>query len=98
MTDLITNFLPSQYRQNDGYKINHNYLRDQFSDKDLILEKIKKVVERGDFTLGEEVDSFEREFASLSGVRFAVGVGSGIRCKKTHARLSSCASHQSGQP
>jgi dTDP-4-amino-4,6-dideoxygalactose transaminase len=35
------------------------------------------VVERGDFTLGEEVDLFEREFASLSGVKFAVGVGSG---------------------
>ncbi|MCF8163541.1 MAG: DegT/DnrJ/EryC1/StrS family aminotransferase [Polynucleobacter sp.] len=77
MTDLIENFLPSQYRQNDEYKINHNYLRDQFSDKDQILEKIRRVVERGDFTLGEEVDLFEREFASLSGVKFAVGVGSG---------------------
>jgi aminotransferase EvaB len=77
MTDLITNFLPSQYRQNDEYKINHNYLRDQFSDKDQILEKIRQVVERGDFTLGEDVDLFEREFALLSGVEFAIGVGSG---------------------
>jgi dTDP-3-amino-2,3,6-trideoxy-4-keto-D-glucose/dTDP-3-amino-3,4,6-trideoxy-alpha-D-glucose/dTDP-2,6-dideoxy-D-kanosamine transaminase len=77
MSNLNTNFLPAQYRQNDQYKINHNYLPRQFSDRDEILEKIKQVVMRGDFTLGEEVDLFEEEFASLCGVKFAVSVGSG---------------------
>ena len=35
------------------------------------------MVRRGDFTLGEEVDRFEEEFASFIGVKYAIGVGSG---------------------
>ncbi len=38
---------------------------------------IKRVLDRGWFILGEEVESFEREFAAYVGVRHAVGVGSG---------------------
>ena len=49
----------------------------QFSDKDLILEKIKEVVTRGDFTLGREVDRLEEAFAKLVGAKHAIGVGSG---------------------
>jgi dTDP-4-amino-4,6-dideoxygalactose transaminase len=38
---------------------------------------IDRVVERGWFVLGPEVEAFEREFADASGARFAVGVGNG---------------------
>ena len=38
---------------------------------------IRRVVERGWFVLGPELEAFEREFAAASGAKFAVGVGSG---------------------
>ncbi len=40
-------------------------------------EAIARVLKRGNFILGEEVDAFEREFADYCGASFAVGVGSG---------------------
>jgi dTDP-4-amino-4,6-dideoxygalactose transaminase len=55
----------------------NNYLGQQFSDKDLILEKIREVVTQGDFTLGREVDRVEEAFAKLVGAKHAIGVGSG---------------------
>ena len=71
------NFLPAQYKQTNQLSINHNYLGDQFSDREAIWAKIRDVVVRGDFTLGSEVDRLEDEFAALNGVKHAVGVGSG---------------------
>ena len=38
---------------------------------------IRRVVERGWFVLGPEVDAFERAFAEASGAAFSVGVGTG---------------------
>ena len=38
---------------------------------------VNRVLGRGWFVLGQEVESFEREFATYIGVRHAVGVGSG---------------------
>jgi dTDP-4-amino-4,6-dideoxygalactose transaminase len=38
---------------------------------------IDRVIERGWFVLGPEVEAFEREFAAASGAPYAVGVGSG---------------------
>ncbi len=76
MQDNI-NFLPNQYDATALHEINHNYLRNQFLDFEDIFEKIKKVVIKGDFTLGREVDRFEEEFASVVGVKHAIGVGSG---------------------
>lgn len=73
----ITNFLPEQYRQTSVLDINHNYLPNQFADHDQIWEKIKQVVIRGDFTLGNEVDLLESEFSKLSGSKHSIGVGSG---------------------
>jgi aminotransferase EvaB len=74
---LSKNFLPSQYENDEKFSVQHNYLGQQFSDKDLILEKIKEVVTRGDFTLGREVDRLEEAFAKLVGAKHAIGVGSG---------------------
>jgi dTDP-4-amino-4,6-dideoxygalactose transaminase len=37
----------------------------------------KRVLEKGHFILGEEVSSFEEEFARYCGVQYGVGVGSG---------------------
>ncbi len=42
-----------------------------------ILSAQKRVLERGNFILGEEVSSFEEEFARCCGVRYGIGVGSG---------------------
>jgi aminotransferase EvaB len=71
------NFLPQQYEATGAAEINHNYLPQQFADRDAILAKVAEVVARGDFTLGREVDRFEDEFAAIAGTRHAVGVGSG---------------------
>ncbi|HEY6361231.1 MAG TPA: DegT/DnrJ/EryC1/StrS family aminotransferase [Vicinamibacterales bacterium] len=38
---------------------------------------IDRVIERGWFILGPEVEAFEEEFAAASGARYAVGVGNG---------------------
>ena len=74
---MSKNFLPEQYENDEKFSVQHNYLGQQFSDKDLILEKIKEVVTRGDFTLGREVDKLEESFARLVGAKHAIGVGSG---------------------
>ena len=74
---IIKNFLPEQYRQNNKLEINHNYLNQQFSDHEIIWSKMRKVIERGDFTLGSEVDLLEKEYAHISGTKHAVSVGSG---------------------
>lgn len=73
----VANFLPAQYTQDSTLSINHNYLSQQFSDCDVILQKIKKVVLNNDFTLGKPVDDFEKNFEQLIQVKHAIGVGSG---------------------
>ena len=45
--------------------------------KDEIDRKIKKVLESGNFILGEEVENFEREFSKYLNVKYGVGVNSG---------------------
>ena len=42
-----------------------------------VAAAIARVVERGWFVLGPEVDAFERAFAESCAARFAVGVGNG---------------------
>ena len=73
----IKNFLPDQYDATSELEINHNYLKDQFSDYQDILQKVGRVVERGDFTLGRAVEEFEHRYAGIIGTKHAVGVGSG---------------------
>ena len=69
--------MPSQYDQTRALPINHNYLGEQFSDYDLILKKIAKVVKNGDFTLGRAVDEFEEHFSNMINSKYTIGVGSG---------------------
>lgn len=56
--------------------------------KAAIDEAVRRVLESGRYVLGEEVLSFEREFASYLGVRHAVGVGSGTEA--LHLALGAC--------
>ena len=51
--------------------LQHSYLADELN------EAIQRVMSRGWFILGEEVESFEAEFATYCGVKHCVGVGSG---------------------
>jgi dTDP-3-amino-3,4,6-trideoxy-alpha-D-glucose transaminase len=51
-----------------------------FADPELLEEllgTVREVAERGAFTLGDHVESFEREFASYCETDFAIGVSSG---------------------
>ena len=47
------------------------------SAKEEIDEAIHKVIERGEFILGSEVEALEEEISAHLGVRYAVGVASG---------------------
>ncbi len=73
----MKNFYPKQYNADNKKKISHNYLKEQFKDSNIIFSKLKKLVKNADFTLGTDVDNFEKKFAKLTGCKFAIGVGSG---------------------
>lgn len=45
--------------------------------KERLIEAVSGVIDRGQFILGQEVTEFERRFAALCQVRYAVGVNSG---------------------
>ena len=45
--------------------------------KDELLQAVGRVIDSGNFILGEEVHAFEEKFARLCGVRYALGVNSG---------------------
>ncbi|MEK6928974.1 MAG: DegT/DnrJ/EryC1/StrS family aminotransferase [Nanoarchaeota archaeon] len=58
-------------------KVPYSYLEEQFKNPNTILKDLKRLVKRGDFTLGKEVDRFEEQFANLANARYAIGVSSG---------------------
>lgn len=53
-----------------------------------IDEAIRRVIESGNFVMGEEVEAFESEFALYCGARYAIGVGSGTAA--LHLALLAC--------
>ena len=59
-----TNFLTQQYIQNKKFNISHNYLSSQFNDYKKIFKKIEKLIKFNDYTLGFEVEKFEKKFVS----------------------------------
>ena len=71
------NYLPEQYEESDKLPINHNYLKEQFQDTKEIFSEIKKLIEKGDYTLGKAVNEIENEFKNITNCKFAIGVGSG---------------------
>ena len=73
----MKNFLLDQYKKNKRFKINHNYLSQQFSNYKEILKKIEIVIKRNDFTLGKEVEEFENKIKKLLKSKYIVSVGSG---------------------
>ncbi len=58
-------------------KVRYSYLKQQFSNCPELWFKLKKFVSTGDFTLGKPLLQFEKNFARLIGVKYAVGVNSG---------------------
>ncbi|MFE1745033.1 DegT/DnrJ/EryC1/StrS family aminotransferase [Coleofasciculus sp. H7-2] len=71
-TDVITDFCK---RSN---QIPYIDLKSQHASlKSELLTAIGEVIDDGNFILGEQVAEFERQFAQLCGVRYAVGVNSG---------------------
>ncbi len=71
------NFLVEQYKNDKKINISHNYLSKQFSDYKKIFKKIEKVIKFNDFTLGLEVDKFEKNIQKLLKTKYVVAVGSG---------------------
>lgn len=63
---LISNQIPYI-----NLKSQHAFLKSE------LLTAISEVIDKGNFILGEQVAEFERQFAQLCGVRYAVGVNSG---------------------
>ncbi len=73
----MKNFYPQQYQTDSDFNINHNYLKEQFSDYKEIFNEIEKVVRQGDFTLGQSVNDVEELIAKEASTKYAIGVGSG---------------------
>ena len=58
-------------------RVSFSYLDRQFEDLNPYLKDIEALVRSGDFTLGKPLVEFERRFAGLCGMPFAIGVASG---------------------
>ena len=58
-------------------KVRYSYLPQQFSKSKDLWVKLKKFVKTGDFTLGRPLKEFEKKFAKLIDVKYAIGVNSG---------------------
>ena len=68
-------------------KVRYSYLKQQFANADNLWKKLKKFVSTGDFTLGKELEKFERDFAKLIGTKYAVGVNSGTDAIKLSLKV-----------
>lgn len=58
-------------------RVKYSYLQEQFADIDGYLSDIRELVRTGDFTLGAAVGDFEKRFAELCKLPYAIGVSSG---------------------
>jgi aminotransferase EvaB len=55
----------------------YSYLERQFEDVEPYLDDLRKFVKTTDFTIGAELDRFEKRFAALHNAPHAIGVGTG---------------------
>lgn len=67
-------------------RVRYSPLQQQFADPEPIFEELRALVASGDFTLGKPVREFEEMFASIVGVKHAIGVGSGTDAIKIPLR------------
>lgn len=58
-------------------KVPFSFLTEQFANPEPIFDKIRAFLKRCDFTLGEDLLEFERRYASFTGAKHAIGVGTG---------------------
>jgi len=65
-----------------SWKVRFSYLPEQFAHPDEILAEIRRHLVKCEFTLGPEVDQFEKSFAAMIGTKYAVGVNSGTDALK----------------
>ena len=68
-------------------KVRYSYLSQQFSNCDDLWKNLKEFVKTGDFTLGKELNKFEKKFSKLIGTKYAVGVNSGTDAIKLCLKL-----------
>ena len=73
----MKNFYPKQYEEDLKKTISHSYLIEQFSDYKKIFKRIEKVIRKGDYTLGNEVDQFEKNISKITSAKYVIGVGNG---------------------
>jgi aminotransferase EvaB len=71
------NYLPQQYKKNKSLSINHSYLVEQFSDYKKIFKILEKTVIKADYTLGDEVNKFEKNISKRMGSKNTIAVGNG---------------------
>ncbi|MCB0406315.1 MAG: DegT/DnrJ/EryC1/StrS family aminotransferase, partial [Bdellovibrionales bacterium] len=58
-------------------KVPFSFLTEQFSDPEPIFDSIRNFLKRCDFTLGEDLLEFEKKYATYTGAKHAIGVGTG---------------------
>lgn len=68
-------------------KVRYSYLQQQFSNCPDLWIKLKKFVRTGDFTLGKPLEDFEKNFARLMKVKYAIGVNSGTDAIKLSLKV-----------
>ena len=68
-------------------KVRYSYLKQQFANSGDLWAKLKRFVSTGDFTLGKELEKFEKNFAKLIGAKYAVGVNSGTDAIKLSLKV-----------
>ena len=63
-------------------RVRYSPLAQQYANPEPIFDELRELVRTGDFTLGKAVGEFEEMFASMLGLKHAIGVGSGTdACK-----------------
>jgi aminotransferase EvaB len=67
-------------------RVRYSPLAQQFAEVDSVFDELRALVASGDFTLGKPVAEFEALFASILGVKHAIGVGSGTDALKIPLR------------
>ncbi len=67
--------------------VKYSYLKKQFSNSSDLWKRLKKFVDTGDFTLGNELSKFEKNFSKLIGTKYAVGVNSGTDAIKLSLKV-----------